>query len=212
MLSIQYVFTIFFLTLGPIKTIPTFHVLTRDADPADLRKLALRGVLIATALSLAIALIMAGVLKGWQVSPDAMRIAGSILLFISALQIIGSFGAAAAPPASPPIGDPKVLRRIALTPLAIPTIVTPWGVAAILMFMSIARGNPSATEPVLIILVGIMVLNYLGMLVARQVCGFIGLTTFQIIGWVFAVMQAGLATEGIIYSLRAIGVIPNAQS
>ena len=207
MIDLRFVFTIFFLTLGPIKTIPMFHVLTREADPADVRKLAVRGTLIATVLSIVIAIVMRGTLHSWRVSPDAIRIAGSILLFISALQVISAFGGQSGPP-KPAITDPKQLLGLALTPLAIPTIITPWGVAAILMFMSIVRNDAAATLSVLEVLAGVMVLNLIGMLLARPICRKIGLTTFQILGWIFAVMQAALATEGVIFALRNLGVIP----
>jgi multiple antibiotic resistance protein len=211
MIDLQFVFTIFFLTLGPIKSIPAFHVLTREAAPGDVRALAVRSVLIATVISVAIALIMRAVLESWRVSPDAMRIAGCILLFFSALQMIGSFGQPAGPP-KPAITDPKVLRGLALTPLAIPVIITPWGVAAILMFMSIARDDAAGAQWVLAILLGVMVLNLIGMLFARAICRLVGVTSFQILGWIFAVMQAGLATEGIIISLRNLGLIPTSTN
>ena len=211
MISVPFVFTIFFLTLGPIKAIPVFHILTRAADPSTVRKLAVRGTLLATVLAIAIALIMRNVLNSWQVSPEAMRIAGSILLFVAALQMIASF-AQPPPPPQPAISDEKQLLALALKPLAIPTLITPWGVAAILMFMSIARGDTSAVASVLEVLAGVMLLNLAGLLAARRICTLLGLTSFQVLGWIFAVMQAGLAVEGVIYSLRNLGIIPNSTN
>jgi len=208
MIDLPFVFTIFFLTLGPMKTIPAFHVLTREAQPADRHALAARSVLLATVISLAIGLVMGAILKGWHVSPDAMRIAGSILLFMAAVEVIGSFGQSSGGVPKAAITDRKMLLALAVTPVAIPTIITPWGVAAILMFMSIARGDWSVTMLVLGILVGVMALNYVGMMFARGICTAVGVTSFQIVGWIFAVMQAGLAVEGIIYGIRSLGLVP----
>jgi multiple antibiotic resistance protein len=205
-IELGYVFTIFFLTLGPIKTIPAFHVLTRAAEPADRRALALRATLLATGISVAIAIVMRGTLHSWRVSPDAMRIAGSILLFISAYQSVTGFTQpAAAPP--PALTDRKQLLGLALKPLAIPIIITPWGVAAILMFITLARDSTPKTLFVLELLLVVMVLNLLGMLVARRITTLVGLSSFQILGWIFGVMQAGLATEGVLISLRNLGVV-----
>jgi small neutral amino acid transporter SnatA (MarC family) len=60
-----------------------------------------------------------------SISADDLRIAGGILLFLASREMIGQFNRPAPSPAVPP-------KRPAVAPLAIPTIVTPWGVTAIL--------------------------------------------------------------------------------
>ncbi len=94
----------------------------------------------------------------------------------------------------------------AVTPLAIPIIVTPWGVVAILLFMGVAAGNPARIAAVIGMLLAIMALNLVGMLLARKIIGLVGIVTFQVIGWVFAVLQAGLAVEAVVVSLRHLGL------
>ena len=128
MITPIFMFTIFMLTLGPIKTVPAFFMMTKDQDIKVARALAVRGTLIATAICLLIALVMRGTVAAWQVTVDDLRIAGGILLFIASREMIGQFSRPG-PQASGPWTHPAV------TPLAIPIIVTPWGVAAILVFM-----------------------------------------------------------------------------
>jgi multiple antibiotic resistance protein len=200
MITPVFIFTIFMLTLGPIKTVPAFYAMTQDQAPAEARALALKGTLVATAVSLLIALVMTGVAASWRVSADDLRIAGGILLFAASRDMIGQFNRPAPPPSAAPH------RRPAVTPLAIPIIVTPWGVTAILFFTELAYGDAKMLAVVIGILLLIMLLNLAGMLLAKQIIVRAGMITFQVLGWIFAVLQAGLAVDAVVTSLRNLGL------
>lgn len=198
MITVGFVFAIFMLTLGPIKTVPAFYIMTLDLAPRERHLLALKGTLIATAIALAIALVMRGTAAAWGVSVDDLRIAGGLLLFAASRDMIGQVSQ----PSSPPPG-----KHPAVTPLAIPVIITPWGVVAILVFMGLAAGNFGMIASILTLLLLIMVLNLVGMLLVRQIISLVGIVTFQVLGWVFAVLQAGLAVNAVVISLQHFGLI-----
>ena len=84
----SFVFTIFFMLLGPIKLIPSFAGLTRGADARFKRDVAIRGVVIAAALCVFVALAGGALLGKYRISIDALRIAGGLVLLIAALQVI----------------------------------------------------------------------------------------------------------------------------
>jgi multiple antibiotic resistance protein len=199
MITPAFVFTIFMVTLGPIKTIPAFFALTRDRAPDAARTLAVKGVAVATAVALAIALVMTEVAASWRISPDDLRIAGGILLFAAAREMIGQFGRTTPPQ---PVVSPE---NPAVTPLAIPIIVTPWGVTALLFFAELSSGDLMTQSIVFGILLLIMLLNLVGMLLARPIMACVGVVTFQVLGWIFAVLQAGLAVDAVVTSLRNLG-------
>lgn len=209
-MELAYVFTIFVLTLGPIKVIPAFAALVSDATPAQIRSVALRGIAWATGISLFIAFGVTRVQESWQVSLDAIRIAGGILLFMSAAATIGQVTRPAAPAAISAAStlDTAALRRAAFMPVAIPIIITPWGVVAILLFMRLAEREPEGTAGVVGILLLVMALNFLGMLFARWTMKTVGFATFQLLGWIFGIMQCGLAVQVVLISLRNLGIIP----
>ena len=194
-----YIFAIFMVTLGPIKTVPAFFAMTKDLDAAAQRRLAFQGALAATAIALVIALVLDEVASSWGVGIDDLLLAGGILLFLGARDAIMHFGA---PPASPP--PPS--RFPAIAPLAIPTIITPSGVVAILVFIGLAGGNPFNILTVLVVLVGMMILNLVGMLFARQIVGLVGIVTFQVTGWIFSVVQAGLAVDFVVKAVKHLNV------
>jgi len=200
MITPAFIFTIFMLTLGPIKTVPAFFALTQDHVPTEARALALKGTGAATAVSLMIAVAMTAVAARWRISPDDLRIAGGILLFIAARETIAQFGRPTAPPSA------TASKHPAVTPLAIPIIVTPWGVTAILFFSEMAGGDPQMLAAVIGILLLIMVLNLAGMLLARPIIAGVGMISFQVLGWIFAVLQAGLAVDAVVTSLRNLAL------
>ena len=58
MITPLFIFTVFMLTLGPIKTVPAFFAMTQGQAPDSARALALQGTTVATAVSIVIALVM----------------------------------------------------------------------------------------------------------------------------------------------------------
>jgi multiple antibiotic resistance protein len=200
MITPVFIFTIFMLTLGPIKTVPAFFAMTQDQAPAAARVLALKGTAVATAVSLLIALVMTGVAASWRISADDLRLAGGILLFAASREMIGQFNRPAPPQPAVPHRQPAV------TPLAIPIIVTPWGVTAILFFADLAYGDPKTLASVIGILLLVMLLNLTGMLLAKQIIARVGIITFQVVGWIFAVLQAGLAVDAVVTSLHNLAL------
>jgi multiple antibiotic resistance protein len=200
MITPEFIFTIFMLTLGPIKTVPAFFAMTQGQEPTAVRALALKGTAAATGVCLLIALVMTGVAASWRISSDDLRLAGGILLFAASREFIGQFNRSGSSPRSavPP-------EHPAVTPLAIPIIVTPWGVTAILFFADLAYGDLKMLAIVIGMLCLIMLLNLVGMLLARQIIARLGLATFQVVGWIFAVLQAGLAVDAVVTSLRNLG-------
>jgi multiple antibiotic resistance protein len=201
MITPLFIFTVFMLTLGPIKTVPAFFAMTQDQAPASARALALQGTMVATAVSIAIAVVMTGIAASWRVSPDDLRIAGGILLFTASREMIGSFGRPASPPQSA-----KPPQHPAITPLAIPIIVTPWGVAAILFFADLAYDDLTMSAIVVGILLLVMLLNLIGMLLAGQIIARVGMISFQVLGWIMAVLQAAFAVDAVVTSARNLAL------
>ena len=85
MIDLAFIFTIFMVTLGPVKAIPGFYNFTKHLDPSETRSLALRGAFFATVICLVIAAVMPSIAVSWQVDPNELRIAGGILLFAPAI-------------------------------------------------------------------------------------------------------------------------------
>jgi multiple antibiotic resistance protein len=204
--SLADAFIIFFLTLGPLKAIGPFAKATRGADPALARNLAWRATLIATVIVLAVALLGAVVLKNWRVSVPAIMIAGGLILFLQALQMI--MEPPEAPAGAPPTDvQPPPSLALAHFPLAIPALVTAPGITAIVAFMAIAGGDWSQKGLVIALLLLVMALNLMALLNVRLIFQSVSPTFLLVLGWVMAVLQAALAAQYIINALIRLGAL-----
>jgi multiple antibiotic resistance protein len=140
--TLAKVFTFLFLTLGPLKIIGPFASMTRGYDAAFKRRLAIRGIVIATIALLAAATTGANILQQWGISIGAMQLTAGILLFLVALRPVleqyethqprtHAEASADLPPSSP--------SALAFSPLAFPTIVTPYGIAVLIIAVTLSR-------------------------------------------------------------------------
>lgn len=204
--NLSFIFIIFFLTLGPLKTIPVFYRVTQNATAKFRQTVALRSTLIATAIVILIALVGRGILEQWGVSINAIKITGGLLLLIAALEVLSKFSLPNLSEQMPPPPEESA-NSLAISPIAIPAIITPYGVVAILASLANATGNRASEIKIFGLLLLIMFLNWLGMTFAKQIIQRVKLVTLLVIGWVFAVLQASLAIEVILNSLRDLRII-----
>ncbi len=199
----SFVFTIFFMLLGPVKLIPFFAGLTRGADARFKRDVAVRAVVIASALCVFIVLAGETLVSKYRISVEALRIAGGLVLLIAGLRIIFQ----EVHPPSLGSGTPRPLQ-LAASPVAVPGIVPPAGVAAILIGIMLAPEFPGMIQAIAICLAIMMVLDFLVMYFIDQVMKMPGLTiVLTVLGSVLVFVQVGLAIEIILTALKGLGVI-----
>ncbi len=198
---------LFFLTLGPLKAIPPFARLTHGAEPAFRRAMAWQSTAIATVIVLAVALLGSFVLTNWHVSPPAISITGAIILFYQALGIIMQTPIAAPAPAEPEASRPPPSPAIAFFPLAIPALVTAPGIAAITAIIILNKRDLAHDAMIVGILLAVMGLNFLTLWNIDAILKRISPGLLYLIGWVMAVLQAALAVQLVIHSLRVLEVL-----
>ncbi len=191
-------FIIFFVTLGPLKVIPVFVQLTEKADQKLRRELSFRSSLISTITIVLVAIIGQNLLNIWRIELPALMIAGGILLFLVALEIVMAQYASAS---KVEIAEEPSLKE-AIAPLAFPTILTPFGIAIALMMMVMARIIGINQGFVLLLLLLVMGLNLVCMLAARPILTFIKPVTLRISGFVLGVMQLALGIELILSAIE----------
>jgi multiple antibiotic resistance protein len=203
-LELGKVFTFFLLTLGPKNVIGPFARKTRPLDVGGRRRVAL----IATGISLLSVLIASTigvrVLEGWGISSGALLIAAGTILFLVALDAIRD---RYEPGATQARQEPEVrpARQLAFE-IAFPYIVSPYGVAVVILVLS-TRPDAVSVIPIVAMLGGIMLLNLLAMLNAdRFVRSTYVAPAMAIIGSVLAVLQAALGIQAVLIGLRLAGV------
>jgi multiple antibiotic resistance protein len=203
MFDFTYVLTIFFLLLGPAKIIPVFARLTQGAEPAYCRRVAVYATLFATAMCVAISLLARTLVASYHLGVPTIQLTGGLILLIWALNAIFASGETAARATSD-----QSAGQLALSPLATPVIVTPAGVAALMVFVLLAPGTPEGYRIVSSALVLVMALNLLVMYFNTQIVHLRWLLVpLQLLSAVLAVVQVAFALQVILNALQAMGLI-----
>lgn len=202
LVSLGAVFTLFFVTLGPLKILGPFAQMTHALDDAAIRKIAIRAFVLAVIAVLAGGFVGQALAKNWNISIPAMLLTGGIIFFLVGLrQVLEQYEpahAAASPLPAPPLA--------AAMKVAFPLVVTPYGIAALIALLANSH-ETARTSGIVGILVGVMVLNLLAMLFARKIMGGITLIALQILGAVLGVLQVALALEMILRALTDLNIL-----
>jgi multiple antibiotic resistance protein len=198
------IFTIFFVTLGPLKILGPFANRTRDLDDATMRKVAMWAFVIATAAVIVGSLIGRAIAAKWHVSIGSLLIAAGIIFLLVALkQLLEQYEPPHASETPPPLPQSPMAAAVRLL---FPIVLTPYGIAAAIVLLA-GSTETERTELILALLVAVMAINLLAMLFARKILVGFTMIVLQVLGAVLGVLQAGLAIEFIVRGLRELKIV-----
>jgi multiple antibiotic resistance protein len=190
----MHIFTLLFLMLGPFKIIGPFSKITQGADPKLIRQIAVRAMMFSSIALLLAAFLGQRIISNFDIPLPILAISGGLILFLVALlTIIKQFGTAST-------GDEKNIvptLNMALSPLAFPTIVTPYGIAAIIVFLALSPDLSSKLYVGAIVL-AIMALNLILMLITRYIYRYLAVT-LSLLGAILGIVQVAVGLM-IIYN------------
>jgi multiple antibiotic resistance protein len=192
-LKIQ-VFTLLFLMLGPFKIIGPFSKITQGADPKLTRQIAVRSMMFSSLALLLAAFLGQRIISNFDIPLPILAISGGLILFLVALlTIIRQFGT------SPSNEEKNIVPTLnmALSPLAFPTIVTPYGIAAVIVFLALSPDMSSKLYVGAIVL-AIMALNLILMLITRYIYRYLSVT-LSLLGAILGIVQVAVGLM-IIYN------------
>lgn len=200
---VAQIFTFLFLMLGPFKIIGPFAQITKGADATFTKRLALLSIIFASLALLIAAFLGELILSSYGIPIPVLALAAGIILFLVALQsVLQQF----TPHNNDDAGTAlKPSMKMAMMPLAFPAIVTPYGIAALVVFLALSQ----ELEGRLIIggvVLAIMLLNLIVMLMTRHILPVMSVL-LPILGAVLGVVQVALGLQIINNSLRAMGVL-----
>jgi len=205
MLGPAEIFTIFFITLGPLKILGPFVQRTHGLDDATVRQIAVRAFLIATISAIAGGFLGAALLANWRISIGAMIIAGGIVFLLVGLrQLLEQYEPPHAPDANIP-ALPASPTSAALK-LLFPIVLTPFGIAAVIVLLALSTES-GRTAIIVGMVVVVMLLNLVAMLFARRILVGVTIVILQILGAVLGILQAGLAVQIILRGLRDLKIV-----
>jgi multiple antibiotic resistance protein len=121
------------VTIDPIGLAPLFVTLTRGMDKAERREVAVRGCIIGFCILLVFGLSGQAFLDALGISLSAFRIAGGILLFWLAFEMVFEKRTERRDNAATRAIDKDHIKNIAVFPLAIPLMAGPGAIAAMVL-------------------------------------------------------------------------------
>ena len=201
-------FVTFFVAIDPMAMAPMFTTMTNGMTPEWRRKMAFKSIAIATGILLAFAFGGAWLLDQIHVSIDAFRIAGGILLFLIAVDMLFEKRAErreerAEEVAAKQAQHPSTQDDISVFPLAIPLISGPGAIASIMLFF--AEHEDLASRGVILAGVGAnLALCLIAFLAAGPLSRIMGDTVASMLTRIFGILLAALAAQFVVDGIRNV--------
>jgi multiple antibiotic resistance protein len=195
-------FITFFVVIDPPGCAPIYASLTAQAGQAERRSMALRAVVVATIILLIFGLFGEQLLAALGISLDSFRIAGGIMLFLIALEMVFEKRTERREARAQVIIETPEVEDVSVFPMAMPMIAGPGSIATLMLLMSKNEGlNASLT--IFAALGAVLALTALALLAAGPIMKLLGAKIEAVITRILGVLLAALAAQFVIDGLRA---------
>ena len=195
-------FVTLLVVIDPPGCAPIFASLTNDTSWPHRRRMAVKSTLIAAGILFTFALFGEDLLRALGISLSAFRIAGGIMLFLIALDMVFEKRTERREDRAEKVkqGDPP--PDIAVFPMAMPMIAGPGSIASVMLLMSHTEDYREQLV-VFAALAVILVLTLIALLAAGPLMRIVGAKIEAVISRLLGVLLAALATQFVIDGIRA---------
>ena len=196
-------FIALFVVIDPIGTAPIFVALTAGAASADRRRFAVRGVLLGAVILAVFAWAGEGLLSGIGISMPAFRIAGGLLLFLIAVDMLFEKRTERREKHSEQeIPDPSVF------PLALPLIAGPGSITTVILLMDQHDGNLQGQMVVMGTLAAVLLVALTLLLLSGLIERLLRRTGVLVVTRLLGMLLAALAVQFVLDGLRGAALMP----
>jgi multiple antibiotic resistance protein len=192
-----------FVVVDPVGLVPTFLAVTEDLPRRARRSVAVRASIIAGAVLIGTALIGDWLLHTLSISLPAFRIAGGLLLFSIASEMVFGVRIRRESQTAEEAVEEHV-RNIAAFPLAIPLLAGPGAITATVLLAGRANGNLMLIAVLIAVVVLVAAACFLAFLFAERIGRAIGLTGNIVLSRLLGVLLAALAVQYVVDGVRAV--------
>jgi multiple antibiotic resistance protein len=201
-------FVTFFVAIDPVAMAPMFTTMTAQMSPAWRNYMAWKSIAIATGVLLAFAFGGAWLLEQLGVSIDAFRIAGGLLLFLIAVDMLFEKRSdrreeRAEEVAAANASHPGHHDDISVFPLAIPLISGPGAIASIMLFF--AQHHDAMDRALILSGMALnLILCLLAFLAAGPISKLMGQTVAAMLTRIFGILLAALAAQFVVDGIKNV--------
>ena len=195
-------FVVLFVVVDPVGNAPIFAALTRGLNEVDRRRLAIKGVAIATAILLVFFAVGSPLLEALGIGIPAFRVAGGAFLFLIAIDMVFARQSGLRSATASEQAEARERQDISIFPLAFPLIAGPGAITTVLLMASEGGGwDVQATRLGMILLV--LGLTLASLLATARLVRLLGETGANVIDRVLGLLLAAIAVQFILDGLRA---------
>lgn len=191
------------VVVDPIGLVPTFLAITADIPKRSRRQVAIRAACIAAFILAGSALIGDWLLRTLSISLPAFRIAGGLLLFSIASEMVFGVRAQRQSRDAAQALDEHV-RNVAAFPLAIPLMAGPGAITATVLLAGRAGAEPRLLAILLGVIVIVCVLCFAAFMTAAAIGKVIGPTANLVLSRLLGVILAALAVQFVMDGVRTV--------
>ncbi|NYT42542.1 NAAT family transporter [Sphingomonas sp. R-74633] len=194
-------FITFFVVIDPPGCAPIFAGLTAGTSVAHRRAMAVRAVFVAAVILFGFALFGEGLLRALGISLNAFKIAGGIMLFLIALEMVFEKRTERREDRAEKIKAEEP-TDISIFPMAMPMIAGPGSIASTMLLMSQNNGL-ERTAVVLAAMAAILLLTLLALLAAGPLMRVVGAKIEAVVSRLLGVLLGALAVQFVIDGISA---------
>ena len=191
----------FFVVIDPPGCAPIYAGLTHGATPAHRRSMAIRAVVVAAIILFVFAAVGEAMLKALGVSLSAFRIAGGIMLFLIALEMVFEKRTERREDRAAKVAQSPEVEDVSIFPMAMPMIAGPGSIASVMLMMSRNHGIEKVAV-VLAALATILALTLVALLAAGPLMRLLGARIEAVITRILGVLLGALAVQFVIDGIR----------
>ena len=185
------------IVVDPIGNAPIFTALTHNMAPAYRRRMAIRGIVIATAILVMFLLFGGWLLETLGIGIAAFRIAGGILLFLLAIDMVFARQSGLRSTTVQEQQEAEHKRDVSVFPLAFPLIAGPGALTTVLL-MNSPRPEFSILTGLLAVLLLVLGLTLISLLCADHIMRLLGETGTNVITRLMGLILAALAVQYVL--------------
>ncbi|MBB5711383.1 MarC family protein [Sphingomonas xinjiangensis] len=204
-------FVTFFVVIDPPGCAPIFAGLTSGASAVHRRAMAVRAVLVAAAILFGFALFGEALLHALGISLNAFRIAGGIMLFLIALEMVFERRTERREDRAEKVKADEEITDISIFPMAMPMIAGPGSIASVMLLMSKTQGLTQSIV-VLAAMFAILALSLLALLAAGPIMRLVGAKIEAVVSRLLGVLLAALAAQFVIDGITTSLVVGRAAT
>ncbi len=196
-------FVLLIVVIDPVGLVPMFAAITRGESERARRRMALRGTAIAAIILVTFIFAGDGILRALGVSVPAFQIAGGVLLFLLAVDMVFARHSGFRSTTEREQQEAASRKDISVFPLAFPLIAGPGALTTVLLMVNDQGDNPVFLLAGFAVLIAVLALTLVALLAAGRIMRLIGETGANVVSRVLGVILAALAVQYVLDGVQA---------